>query len=157
MNELKVPKNRTKVTIYFNDNSKLSGEIFLYNYCDTRQGCESVSDILEGKKTYIPFLRDEHEESELINKYNICILEKQESDSDVEEKISIGLVRELHARVVFKEGNAIAGTIISNALHNKTRLSDCMNLADKFLVIKKNSRIMHINKAMIYRVEQNQE
>ncbi len=156
MDDLKIPKNRVKATAYFSDKTKIRGEVFLSSYAFAHEGHQHVGDLLESDKVFIPFLVNDTDQSELVNKEKIMILEGEFTDDSEsmgeEERIAMGLLSTYHVRVIFHGGERIEGILLAEVQPDASRLSDCLNLPSRFLRFRKGSRFLHLNRDMITRV-----
>lgn len=155
MDELRVHKDRVEATVYCRNEIKISGEFFLSSYSHAHQGHETLSDLLEEENYFIPLVISKGNQTELINKNNIVMLEsnfKSSDDGSIDEKITMGLIRAYEVKVIFEDGESVTGTILSEVQLERARLSDCLNLPCKFLRFRLGARFLHLNKGWISRV-----
>ena len=153
MSDLSIRKGKANITAIFTDGTKIRGEVFLASYSETHYGHQKVSDIIEGKKLFIPVSMKEENRVEFLNRDQIMILEGELSSPEDEEKLAIGLYHIEKVRVIFINGETMEGAMISEAPPERSRLSDCLNLPNRFISMIKGGRYFYLNKKMVVRVE----
>lgn len=153
MSDLSIRKNKANVTAVFSDGTKIRGEVFLAAFSETHYGHQKVSDIIEGKKLFIPVSIKDEERVEFVNRDQIMILEGELSSPEDEEKLAIGLYHIEKVRIIFINGDIMEGAMISEAPPERSRLSDCLNLEGRFISMIKGGRYFYLNKRKVVRVE----
>ena len=153
MSDLSIRKGKANITAIFPDGTKIRGEVFLASFSETHYGHQKVSDILEGEKLFIPVFSKEEERIQFLSRDQIMILEGELSSPEEEEKLAIGLYHIEKVRIIFINGDAMEGAMISESPPERSRLSDCLNLPEKFISMIKGGRYFYLNKKSIVRVE----
>ena len=74
-----------------------------------------------------------------------------EADRD-DSSFPLDLLQREEITVVFRTGNEMRGILLAEVPEERSRLSDCLNLPDKFLRIRSKSTLFYINKAAILKV-----
>lgn len=152
MSDFEIPKNRHTVTAHFTDGSKLKGDVFLLSYTTYHSGPQKVAELLEDGNKFIPFLVSESNKVELINKELLKMVEGEVVEAADEEMLSIGLIHIEEITVFFHDNTNISGAFLAEVPPDHSRLSDCLNLPERFMNLKADSRHIHINKGMIKKV-----
>ena len=153
MSDLSIRKNKANITAVFSDGTKIRGEVFLAAFSETHYGHQKVSDILEGENLFIPVFIKEEERVQFLSRDQIMILEGELSSPEDEEKLAIGLYHIEKVRVIFTNGDNMEGAMISEAPPERSRISDCLNLPERFINMIKGGRYFYLNKKSIVRVE----
>lgn len=153
MSDLSVRKGRATITAIFPDGTKIRGEVFLASFSETHYGHQKVSDIIEEDKLFIPVSIKEEERVEFLNRDQIMILEGELSTPEDEEKLAIGLYHIEKVRVIFINSVTMEGAMISESPPERSRLSDCLNLPDRFISMINGGRYFYLNKKSVVRVE----
>ena len=151
MKELSIDKNKIQVAITFADGSKGKGEIFLARHAGGYYGGQNVADLLNGDKAFLP-ISLESGAVEFISKSQILTIEGELIADDDDEMLSSGLIHQKDVVVVTSGNQTIIGTLLAEVPDERSRLSDCLNLPEKFIRLKSESRYLHINKAMIKKI-----
>jgi len=153
MSDLSIRKDRANITAVFPDGTKIRGEVFLDSYSSKHHGHQKVADLLEDEKSFIPVSIKEEDRVEFLNRDQIMILEGELSNEEDEEKLSIGLYNIAKVKVVFINAEIMEGAMISEVPPERSRLSDCLNLPDRFISMIKGGRYFYLNKTNVVRVE----
>ncbi|MDT8318323.1 MAG: hypothetical protein RQ824_10105 [bacterium] len=153
MSDLSIRKGKANITAVFVDGTKIRGEVFLASFSQTHYGHQKVSDIIEGDKLFIPVSIKDEERVEFLNRDQVMILEGELSSPEDEEKLAIGLYHIQKVRVIFINGEIMEGAMISESPPERSRLSDCLNLPERFISMIKGGRYFYLNKKSVVRVE----
>ena len=151
MKELSIDKNKLQVAITFADGSRGKGEIFLAHHAGGHHGGQKVADLLNGDKAFLP-ISLESGAVEFISKSQILTIEGELVSDEDEEMFSAGLIQQKDVVVVTSGNQTIIGTLLAEVPEERSRLSDCLNLAEGFILLKCDSRYLHINKAMVKKI-----
>ncbi|MBE9535988.1 MAG: hypothetical protein IMF07_02310 [Proteobacteria bacterium] len=151
MKDWSIDKNKIQVSITFADGSRGKGEIFLAYHAGEQHGGQKVADLLNGDKAFLP-ISLESGSVEFISKSQILTVEGELVSVEDEEVFSSGLIHQKDVVVVTSGNQTIVGSLLAEVPEERSRLSDCLNLPEKFIRIKAESRYLHINKAMIKKI-----
>lgn len=152
MRNLAVPKDKLNVTLRFDDDRCVDGTIFIGAYPASSALFSKVSALLEDEKSFLPFVGKETGKTIFVNKLNIHSMEWDLPEETEKEQIYTGLMHAEDVIATFIGGGRITGTLLSDVPLEKTRLSDCLNMPGRFLILKIDSRHMYVNKAMLREV-----
>ena len=83
-----------------------------------------------------------------INKERVSMLEVAVSD----EEPAYQLMHIEDITTLFTDGTALSGELLAEVPKEKARLSDCLNLPESFLSVKKEKTMCYINKSTIQKV-----
>ena len=113
--------------VIFSDQSRLFGKFFVSPQSSTHAGNESVSDLLNNKKPYIPF---ELKEGEIVMLQKKCIvriiLEEKERNK------GLTCQKQIMTQLCFLSGEAIDGKVCFDLPKSNSRLSDFLNYSGDF-------------------------
>lgn len=148
-----VPKRRQNVVLHLEEPAiAMQGTIFLEPVHDGIPAYQAVAAFLEDNSRFFPFLLDRTGQTECINKASILTVEMEyETDRD-DSSFPIARLQREEITVVFRSGKEMRGILLAEVPEERSRLSDCLNLPDKFLSIRSKSTIYYINKAAILKV-----
>lgn len=153
MDDLSVSKDRANITAIYRNGKKIHGEVFLATCTESHHGHQKVSDLLESDKNFLPIsIRDENR-VEFVNKNQLLIVEGELSTEEDEEKLEMGLFHIEKVRLFFVNEDSIEGAMLSEVPKERSRLSDCLNMDQKFINMIKDGRYMYINKRLLLKVE----
>lgn len=146
-----VPKDRQPVTVILAGGEKLEGVIFLEYAPEERTIHHRIAAFLEDAAAFFP-LSKANGGTELINKKNIRLIELHISGEDEKVNAAIGLMLMIEVTAVFTDNTSLTGSLIADVPVERARLSDCLNLPDRFLNIKVGGSIFYINKESLLKV-----
>ncbi len=153
MSDLSIQKDRATITAIFRDSHKVRGDIFLAAYSASHYGHQKVADLLESNKNFLPILIKEEDRIEFVNKNQLVIVEGELASQEDEEKLSIGLFHIEKVKIYFINDDTMEGAMLSEVPPERSRLSDCLNLPQKFINMIKEGRYLYLNKRLIMKVE----
>lgn len=151
MKDLSIKKEKIEVIVTFADGAKSKGDIFLAPFSGEHHGHQKVADILNGDKVFLP-ISMENGAVEFISKAQIMTIEGELIADEDKEMLSAGLIQQIDVSVVTSKNQSIIGALLAEAPQERSRLSDCLNMPEKFIRIQAESRYLHINKAMIKKI-----
>ena len=153
MDDLSVSKDRATINAIFRDGKKIRGELFLAAHTESHYGHQKVSDLLEGEKNFLPISIKGEGRTEFVNKNQLLIVEGELATEDDEEKIAMGLFHIEKVRLFFINDDVLEGAMLSEVPKERSRLSDCLNMDQKFINFIKDGRYMYVNKRLLVKVE----
>ena len=145
--EFAVPKDKQLVTIHLIGGETMPGNIFLEYFPDALTLHQKVKAFLEDGNRFFP-LTAENMPPTFINKERVNMLEVAVSD----EEPAYHLMHIEDITALFTDGTALSGALLAEVPKAKARLSDCLNLSESFLSIRKEKTMCYINKSTIQKV-----
>ncbi len=145
--EFAVPKEKQLVTVYLIGGEIRSGNIFLEYYPEALTLHQKVKMFLEDANRFFP-LTAEGMPPTFISKERVNMLEVAASDE--ESAFSLMHIEDITAQ--FTDSSALSGELLAEVPKEKARLSDCLNLSEAFLSVKKGKNICYLNKTTIQTV-----
>jgi len=125
--QLKVETIKKKATVFFPENSQMSGSFFLSTISAFREGGEMVTELLARDKNYIPFESDQGEMM-LLRKENMMMVYLEE---DVADNYLPGY-KQVPVVIHLLTGKIISGKVSFALPETHSRLSDFLNSRDAF-------------------------
>jgi hypothetical protein len=145
--EFAVPKDKQLVTAHLIGGETRTGNIFLEYVPEALTLHQKVKMFLEDANRFFP-LTAEGMPPTFINKERVNMLEVAVSA----EEPAYHLMHIEDITTLFTDGTALSGELLSEVPKEKARLSDCLNLPESFLSVKKEKTICYINKSTIQKV-----
>ena len=145
--EFAVPKDKQAVMVHLIGGEIRSGNIFLEYFPGASTLHQKVKLFLENANRFFP-LTDEGRPPTFINKERVSMLEVDISH----EEPAYSLMHIEDITMQFIDGSALSGELLAEVPKEKTRLSDCLNLPEAFLSVKKKNIIYYLNKTTIQKV-----
>lgn len=157
MKDYTVPTEKINATILSDDGSIAVGAFFIgiYRFPGSK-GHSKVTGFLEEDQAFFPFRLKGSGRVEFINKINMKYLVWSPDKDSEELGIESGIfIHTENVRVIFYDGSTKDGIMLAEeGPTEKSRLSDFLNLSQKFLVVKEKASGEHffINKTKIFKV-----
>ncbi len=146
-----VPKDKQAVTVVLDSGKALEGVIFLEYAPEELTIHHRMVAFLEDGSTFFP-LAKKNDGTELINKRNIRLIELNISGQGDKVNTTISLMYTVNITAVFTDDSTLTGALLADVPLEKARLSDSLNLPDKFLNVKVDDKICYINKGSLRKV-----
>lgn len=146
-----VPKDRQDVTVLLDNGQFVEGAIFLEVAQNSLSVHHRMAAFLEDENLFFPLMVKEGG-TEFINKKNIKLVELNYRAELDKVNAAISLMQVVQVTAFFLDGLSLNGSLIAEVPTEKARLSDCLNLATRFLNIRVDGRISYINKDKIRKV-----
>ena len=127
---MKIQMIRKQVEIVFEDGSRTEGFFFLSPTSAHRLGSESIEELLNSDRTYLPLERS-REEVVLVSKHAIVTVLAKERETEI---TPLGPTR-IAAEVVLRSGETLRGGICHDLPETHSRLSDYLNRSGPFFHI----------------------
>ena len=149
-----VPKDRQEVTVRLEKGPALKGEIFLEYVSDDISRHQKVTAFLENSNTFFP-IKVKNGATEFINKKNVRYVEVAfPGDADT-DYFACRPMQSIPVNALFGDGEAVSGKLVAEVPAEKARLSDCLNLQNKFLTVRSDNKMCYINKKALQKVVHN--
>jgi hypothetical protein len=145
--EFAVPKDKQLVTVHLIGGETRAGNIFLEYFPEALTLHQKIKMFLEDGNRFFP-LATEGAPPAFISKERVSILEVAVSD----EEPAYHLMHIEDVTTLFTDGTTLTGELHAEVPKEKARLSDCLNLPESFLSVKKGKTICYLNKSTIQKV-----
>lgn len=145
--EFAVPKDKQLVTVHLIGGETRTGDIFLEYFPEVLTLHQKVKIFLEDTNRFFP-LTAEGAPPTFINKERVSMLEVAVSD----EEPAYSFMHIEDITTLFTDGTALSGELLAEVPEEKARLSDCLNLPESFLSVKKEKTMCYLNKNTIQKV-----
>ncbi|OGW35213.1 MAG: hypothetical protein A2X58_08975 [Nitrospirae bacterium GWC2_56_14] len=145
--EFAVPKDKQLVTVHLVGGEARTGNIFLEYFPEALTLHQKIKMFLEDANRFFP-LTVEGTPPTFINKKSVSVLEVAISDKEP----AFLLMHIEDITTLFTDGTALSGELLAEVPKEKARLSDCLNLPESFLSLKKEKALCYINKSAIQKV-----
>jgi hypothetical protein len=122
---------KRQVEVVFEDGTRVEGSLFLSTASAHRWGKESIGELLNGERKYLP-MEVTGEEVVLLSKKAIVMAFAKEKGT---EPISKNAKR-IPAEVILRSGETIRGEVFNDLPMTYSRLSDYLNQSDAFFYIE---------------------
>lgn len=141
---MKIQMIRKQVEIVFEDGSRTEGFFFLSPTSAHRLGSESIEELLNSDRTYLPLERS-REEVVLVSKHAIVTVLAKDRET---ESILLG-PRKITAEVTLRSGETLYGEISHDLPETHSRLSDYLNRSGPFFHFEVASRDCFVASAFV--------
>jgi len=146
---LKVEKFKCRARIFFSTEGSLDAHFFLAFRAESRPGTETVLDVLNSEKTFIPLEDILTNEILLVGKTEIAYVELSGEDTHQEPLNAL----EIPVKVELLNGEIMEGSFFSSLPPDRLRLSDYLSYTPQFILLW-SDKIDHVlNKACILSVK----
>jgi len=142
-----VPKGKQQVKIQLLGGETLAGNIFLEYNPEAVTVYQKVSSFIEDRTGFFPIAIGEVK-PQIIGKTSVKILE---IDYPEDESI-FSLKRIENVSVMLSDGSRIDGLLMADVPEERDRLSDCLNLPERFLSLRLSGKILFVNKSLVRKV-----
>ena len=147
---LKVEKFKCRANVHFSTGGSLDVHFFLEYQAETHPGPETVLDILNSDRKFIPIEDILMNEVLLIGKTRIVYLELFERGSALQGE---GL-EELPVTIELVNGETLRGSFLTDLPPESRRASDYLNLMPQYICLRSNPQWLVINKGYVLSVKQ---
>jgi len=130
-NEFEIKTLKKRAVVSMADCSSLSGCFFVAPGSSFHEGPETIYELLTGDRNYLPFDWD-GEGVVLLQKGSIATVRLEEKEINK----YIPFHKKLRTRISFLSGETLEGNVFSDLPKAYLRLSDYLNLNDKFFYIQ---------------------
>ena len=147
---LKIEKFKCRANVHFSTGGSLDVHFFLAHEAGTHPGPETLLDVLNSDRTFVPIEDILMDELLLIGKTRIVYLELPEAEAVLQEK---GLV-ELPVTVELVTGETLKGYFFTDLPPESRRASDYLNIMPQYIFLQSNPKWLVINKGYVLSVKQ---
>jgi hypothetical protein len=147
--ELRVEMIKKKAEIVFFNASPIVGSFYVSRQAATHKGSETVLEILNSNKKYLPFETKEND-IVLLQKGGVMMVILE--DSEIGEKAPF--LQGISAEVFFISGDPIMGKVYSDLPKSHSRLSDFLNLSEVFFHLEVEDNDYLVNSQFVKFVRQ---
>ena len=141
---LKLDMIRRRGEVIFSDGTRESGDFFVSPSSASHTGRESIAELLNGERSYIP-LESRAGEVVLLQKRSIVmvLLEADEMRKD------LAYQRRITAQVRFLSGESMEGTVYLDLPKSRSRLSDFLNYSKAFFYLEVGDKDYVVNSQFV--------
>jgi len=147
---VKIVKFKQRGTILFSTQGSLDVNLFLSYQAEGHAGQETILDLLNSDRAFIPVEDVLTNEILLIGKTRIMHVALDERN---EKSESPGLV-ELPVALELLNGEMVEGSFFTDLPDGKKRLSDYLDLTDQFICLRREKNDLILNKSFILSVKE---
>lgn len=147
-----VPKDRQNVTVLLSPGTALAGEIFMESIAEGLSMHQKITSFIENSSAFFPIKLSPGGNTEFINKNKVQMFEVDLPEDPETSYFAHLLMQTIPVIVFLTHGSTVSGDLLAEVPQEKARLSDCLNLADKFLVVKSGKQMCYINKNALQKV-----
>jgi hypothetical protein len=147
-----VPKDRQEVTVHLDRGVALEGEVFLEYMAADLSVHQKLTLFLENDNMFFPIKVGATGGAEFVNKNNVWTVDVVIPDDPEINFFSHLLMHSIPVIAHFADGARISGDLMAEVPKEKARLSDCLNMPNKFLSVKTDGKMRYINKQALQKV-----
>ncbi len=141
---LKIHKKRKTAEVVFADEWRQEGTFFVSLMSSHRHGSESIEELLNGDRKYLPF---ELKDGQITMVQKNSIVMAYLKNSEVDDIIPIS--KKVPLQVTFLSGHTVCGYIYHDLPNNYSRLSDYLNRTPRFFHLETDSRDCLVNSEFV--------
>jgi len=147
-----VPKDRQIVVVRLAQGAALTGEIFMESIAEGLSIHQKITSFIENSNTFFPIKLSPEGNTEFINKNMVQFFEVSLPEDPETSYFAHLLMQTIPVMVFLNDGSSVSGELMAEVPQEKARLSDCLNLNEKFLPVKSVGRMCYINKHALQKV-----
>jgi hypothetical protein len=147
---LRIEKFKCRATVHFSTGGSLDVHFFLGYQAETHSGPESLLDVLNSDRTFVPIEDILMDEVLLIGKTRVVYLEVPDSSSLVQGESLV----ELPVTIELVNGETLRGNFLTDLPAESRRASDYLNLMPRYICLQSEPHWLVINKAYVLSVKQ---
>ena len=147
-----VPKDRQNVTVRLSLGTALVGEIFMESIAEGLSIHQKITSFIENSNAFFPIKLSPGGSTEFINKNKIQVFEVSLPEDPETSYFSHFHMQTIPVTVFLTDGSTVSGDLLAEVPQEKARLSDCLNLTDKFLVVRSGEQMCYLNKDALQKV-----
>jgi hypothetical protein len=147
---LRIEKFKCRATVHFSTGGSLDVHFFLGYQAETHSGPESLLDVLNADRTFVPIEDILMDEVLLIGKTRVVYLEVPDSSSLVQGESLV----ELPVTIELVNGETLRGNFLTDLPAESRRASDYLNLMPRYICLQSEPHWLVINKAYVLSVKQ---
>jgi len=147
---LKIEKFKCRTIVHFSTGGSLDVHFFLGYQAETHSGPETLQDVLNSDRTFVPIEDILMNELLLIGKTRIVYLELPETVSALQG----GALEELPVTIELINGETLRGSFLTDLPPESRRTSDYLNLMPSYICLQSEPHWLVINKTYVLSVKQ---
>jgi hypothetical protein len=147
---LKVEKFKCRANVHFSTGGSLDVHFFLGYQAEAHPGPETLLDLLNSDRTFVPIEDILMNEVLLIGKTRVVYVELPEAGAILQGKD----LEELPVTVELVNGETLRGTFLTDLPPESRRTSDYLNLMPQYICLQTNPQWLVINKGYVLSVKQ---
>lgn len=147
---MKIEKFKCRANVHFSNGGSLDVHFFLGYQAKRHAGAETLLDVLNSDRTFVPVEDILMNEVLLIGKTRIVYLELSEAGAVYEGEASV----ELPVTVELVNGETLKGSFLTDLPSESRRASDYLNITPQYICIQSNSNWLVVNKDYVLSVKQ---
>lgn len=147
---MRVEKFKCRANVHFSTGGSLDVHFFLGHQAETHNGPETVLDLLNSDRTFIPIEDILMDEVLLIGKTRIVYVELPEDAAVLQGESAA----ELPVTVELVNGESLRGSFPTDLPPESRRASDYLNLMPQYICLQSNPKRVVINKSYVLSVKQ---
>jgi hypothetical protein len=147
-----VPKDRQGVTIRLDRGVTIEGDIFLELMASDLSIHQKVTAFLENDTAFFPVRINASGGTEFVNKTRVRVMEVSIPEDPDTVYFAPHLMQSIPVTAYFQEGDPVSGDLLAEVPKEKARLSDCLNVSNKFLSVKTDGTMCYINREALTKV-----
>jgi len=142
-----VPKEKQLVTVHVACGETITGNIFLEFKPETVTLYQKVASFLEESAAFFTIVPDAGG-PQFLAKASVRMLEME----SVEDESAFSLKRIENITALLCDGVHVDGSLMADVPEEKARLSDCLNLPERFLSMRAGGKVLFVNKSLVLKV-----
>ena len=147
---MKIEKFKCRANVHFSTGGSLDVNFFLGHQCESHPGPETMLDVLNSGRSFVPIEDILMNEVLLIGKTRIVYLELPEAGAVAQGKE----LEELPVTVELVNGETLRGSFLTDLPPESRRASDYLNLMPQYICLQSNPKWVVINKSYVLSVKQ---
>jgi len=147
-----VPKDRQNITVRLSQGAPLVGEIFMESIAEGLSIHQKITSFIENSTAFFPIKLAPGGSTEFINKNKVQVFEVSMPEDPETDYFAHLLMQTIPVTVFLNDGSTVSGELLAEVPQEKARLSDCLNMTEKFLVVKSGERMCYVNKSAVQKV-----
>jgi hypothetical protein len=147
---LKIEKYKCRANVHFSTGGSLDVHFFLGYQAETHPGPETLLDLLNSDRTFVPIEDILMDEVLLIGKTRIVYLELPEEGAVLQEKDLVHLA----VTIELVNGETLRGSFLTGLPQDSRRASDYLNIMPQYICLRSNPKWLVINKGYVLSVKQ---
>jgi hypothetical protein len=152
MENLKIPKWRTRVEILAPGGYAFGLAVYLADAASSHSGPERISDLLNGPLDFFPGHDLDRDQVVFVNR-NDCSVVRVLLDIEADHDEHTSIPTENEVRVVLQSGAEVVGLLTYQRPPDRSRVLDYLNEAPVFFPVLEKDQVALINKQHVARVE----
>jgi hypothetical protein len=152
MDELRVPKRRASVELSLVGGQARKVHVFLTDFAAGHSGAERLSDLLNGNTEFIPAVDDATGAVFVFNRTGVTVA-RAALDVEHEDVDEHSMATEHEVEVTLNTGQRLRGRVAYTMPSDRSRLTDHLNDAPRFIRLFQDTSVALINKSHVTHVE----